>query len=71
MSTNKETNKNHTTAVPPNDDVLGRTHNSQHPEAEKTGAQEDISAVDQQEGNMKHGETGGADFGPQEQSPSA
>jgi hypothetical protein len=71
MSMNKETNKNHTTAIPPDDETQGRTHNSQHPDVENGGEQQDISAVDQQEGNLKHGETGGTDFGHQQQSPSA
>lgn len=37
----------------------GRTHNSQNPELEKQGSQHDISRVDQQEGNMNNGESGG------------
>jgi hypothetical protein len=39
--------------------IHGRIHNSQNPALEQNGAQSDISSVDQQEGNMNHGETGG------------
>ena len=71
MLDHKETNKNHTTSIPPDNELQGRTHNSQHPAGEQAGGQQDISEVDQQEGNLQHGETGGTDFGSQEQSASA
>ena len=40
-------------------DVHGRIHNSQNPAFEQNGTRNDISNVDQQEGNMDHGECGG------------
>lgn len=36
----------------------GRTSGSQDPAIEQTGSRTDISAIDQQEGNLKHGECG-------------
>ncbi|RYZ58477.1 MAG: hypothetical protein EOO14_09675 [Chitinophagaceae bacterium] len=41
-----------------NDPHHGRTHNSQNPEFEEHGTGRDISEIDQQEGNMDHGESG-------------
>lgn len=41
-----------------NEPVHGRTHNSQNPAFEEQGAGRDISEIDQQEGNMSHGESG-------------
>ena len=58
MGNLSETKKNHTTPQQPETDVRGRTHNSQNSAFEGKDP-EDISAVDQQEGNMEHGETGG------------
>lgn len=40
-------------------DIRGRIHNSQNPDLEQHGVSNDISSVDQQEGNMNHGESGG------------
>lgn len=39
--------------------VHGRIHNSQNPNFDQKGTRNDISSVDQQEGNMDHGECGG------------
>lgn len=44
--------------APANDPIHGRIHNSQNPEIEEQGSSRDISEVDQQEGNMQHGESG-------------
>jgi hypothetical protein len=61
MANKDENNKNHTTDQQPGGET-GRTHNSQNPAIEQEGGQQDISAVDQQEGTMNHGETGGHGF---------
>lgn len=46
-------------SISPNEgEVKGRTYNSQNPSVDKAAAKADISAVDQQEGTMTHGETG-------------
>jgi hypothetical protein len=42
-----------------NSEVRGRTHGSQNEELEQKGGSHDISQVDQQEGNMNNGESGG------------
>jgi hypothetical protein len=42
-----------------NGEVHGRIHNSQNPSFEQKGTRNDISSVDQQEGNMNNGECGG------------
>jgi hypothetical protein len=52
----------HTTQQPPensnNNNVHGRIHNSQNPAFEQSGTRNDISSIDQQEGNMNNGECG-------------
>lgn len=56
----EEENKNSGKQHQPAENVLqGRVHNSQNPEFEKAGSGNDISNIDQQEGNMQHGESGG------------
>lgn len=40
-------------------DIIGRTNDSQNPAVEKQDTQSDISHVDRQEGNLHHGEAGG------------
>lgn len=61
MENENNTNKNHT--IEPNEgEVHGRTYNSHNPTVDKQSASADISAVDQQEGNMEPGETGAAAF---------
>lgn len=67
---NEYNNKNQTTQQPENDDVHGRTHNSQNPDVDKSAASADINAVDQQEGTMNHGETGVDSFSEKEDGPS-
>jgi hypothetical protein len=44
---------------PGEDAIRGRVHNSQNPDFDSENASHDISSVDQQEGTMKHGESGG------------
>ncbi len=63
MANNTDTGKNRTTAVPPDDAVHGRTHNSESKGLEQADGKEDISAIDRQEGNLHPGETGGSGFG--------
>ncbi len=50
--------KNQTIDETPNGGAQGRTHNSQDPKDDNAADLADISAVDQQEGNMNHGEVG-------------
>lgn len=70
MASEKNTNKNHT--IEPNEgEVHGRTFNSQNPEIDKSSAIADISAVDQQQGNMNHGETGLDSFTEEGEKPPA
>ena len=38
--------------------IHGRIYNSKNPEFEQIPARNDISGIDQQEGNMAHGEEG-------------
>lgn len=52
-------------------EVQGRTFNSQNPGAGSSPAGADISAVDQQEGTMNHGETGGHSVGQEEKNPAS
>ena len=61
MTNENNNHKNHTTEQQTGNE-LGRTYNSQHPGVEQTNADNDISAVDQQEGTMNHGETGVGGF---------
>lgn len=56
--------------VAQNSEVLGRTYNSQNPDIDKAAARADISAVDRQEGNMAHGETGMSNLGSNQPSQS-
>jgi hypothetical protein len=67
MTNKDENNKNHTIGQQSEEKVEGRTHNSQNPAIEQADSHEDISAVDQQEGNMSHGETGGSGFAAKEE----
>lgn len=41
-----------------NSEIQGRIHNSENPAFEQLDTHHDISRVDQQEGNMEHGEVG-------------
>ncbi|MDQ3278153.1 MAG: hypothetical protein M3Q06_07490 [Bacteroidota bacterium] len=58
MEADKNQQSNETGQQQKGDDIRGRIHNSQNPEFEQESAQNDISGIDQQEGNMHHGEQG-------------
>lgn len=58
MAADKQQQERDKEQAPANDPIHGRTHNSQNPEMEEQSSRQDISKVDQQEGNMNHGETG-------------
>ena len=58
MAEDKKQQTNNENKTPENEPSRGRIHNSQNPEFEEQGVGRDISEVDQQEGNMNHGETG-------------
>jgi hypothetical protein len=55
----KQPNTNNPQTETGNRDVHGRLYNSQNPAFEHKGTRNDISNVDQQEGNMNNGECGG------------
>jgi hypothetical protein len=56
---NEQKNGNKEAGQQQNSEVRGRTHGSQNEELEQKGGSHDISQVDQQEGNMNNGESGG------------
>lgn len=56
----KQTNTSQTQEKDNGGEVHGRIYNSQNPEFEQKGTRNDISSVDQQEGNMNNGECGGS-----------
>lgn len=59
MADEKEQHTTDQQAEKRNGDVFGHIHNSQNPAFEQAGTRNDISSVDQQEGNMNNGECGG------------
>lgn len=65
----ENSNKNQTTQ-PTEEEIRGRTYNSQNPDVDKSAASADISSVDQQEGTMNHGETGVDSFSENEEKSS-
>lgn len=57
---NREENKdNNAVDEQGNEPIGGRTHNSRNPAFSKEEESPDISSIDQQEGNMNNGESGG------------
>lgn len=58
MTDDKRNEANTGNNIAHNEPIHGRTHNSQNPAFEEQGAGRDISEIDQQEGNMSHGESG-------------
>ena len=59
MANGDENKNNNAVKEQGNEDISGRTHNSNNPAFEKEDASNDISSIDQQEGNMNNGESGG------------
>lgn len=59
MADEKEQNSAGRNVENTGENVHGRLYNSQNPVLEQSGASNDISSVDRQEGNMNNGECGG------------
>lgn len=68
MAADKKQQTGNEGQVPENDPILGRIYNSQNPEMEEQDSGRDISEIDQQEGNMHHGESGDRLTSPKENS---
>jgi hypothetical protein len=58
MAEDKKQQANEASRQPTEEHIHGRIYNSQNPEWEQQDVQHDISGIDQQEGNMEHGEKG-------------
>ena len=56
----EENKKDNNQSAPQDSNIEGRLYNSKNPEFKNEDSIDDISNVDQQEGNMNRGTTGGS-----------